>query len=306
MIVVIEGVDGAGKTVLARDLQTRFAGMGYMHQGPYASDPLVETITALRHWRAHERVVADRLHIGEQVYGPIYRNRDRLGAAGRRMLERWLLGRGASLVIAAPPRAVAYAAWLERRNRGKEMFADAAAWHRVYDAFGVVATSLPTLRYDYTAAIVDAVADAIIWNQSGMIPDGVPGGGSWRPDQAVLIVGERGNAAAKGRRGLPASVPPFVARGGCNEWLADRLDDAGVSEYDLYWVNARDVRGTATSAAFLDLLRPRGVIALGAVARLWCHAAGVTPIAVPHPGAWKRFHYHERYPLIDAVQEAVV
>jgi hypothetical protein len=130
-------------------------------------------------------------------------------------------------------------------------------------------------------------------------PNDGPGVGAYR-NTSVVLVGERPNPNAT----QPYLGPFCSASGvGCSAWLARQLEEAGVRERDLYWINAFDEHGAETSPVFLADLKPRAVIALGQVAATWCerHLVGVCfdYHSVPHPQHWKRFHHHERYPLLD-------
>jgi hypothetical protein len=97
---------------------------------------------------------------------------------------------------------------------------------------------------------------------------------------------------------------PFVTfgGGGCAPWLADGLERAGVPENTLYWINAYDVRGAATSAEFVKDLRPVQVVAMGKLAERWCVDHMVRHDSVPHPQYWMRFHHHAPYPLFNVLR----
>lgn len=310
-VIIIEGPDGAGKTTLARALQAHWTHtldrgpIGYVHQGPYRGDPLPETIRRLERRENRGAVIADRLHLGEQVYGPVYRGRDKLGVAGRRMLERYLLARGAVVVLALPPFATAHAAWSTRKAAGGEMFPDEAGFRAVYDGFArSIRTHLPLRFYDHTAP--EKPDDTIVeW-----IVDWIDGQlGCLRPevganDPKTLLVGE-----APGSNQIPGA-PPFTARGGCSEWLAEQLDAAGIAEAGLAWVNARDARDRTTRPDLLRRLYEAGqlrrTIALGKTAEAWCRAnLGLiqTFVTTSHPQHHKRFHHHEPYALLEVLGE---
>jgi len=309
-VVIIEGPDGAGKTKLARALQqlghTHGVTFSYYHQGVYAGDPFTESMRLL--CRNPGSVIFDRFHIGEQVYGPIYRGRDALGIAGQRMLERALLSRGAILITALPPFAVAHGNWAARKAAGGEMFPDEAGYRAVYAGFERADTALESWVYDYTATTPEKVLLRVLYAAP---PRNLgPGGGSFRPG-VTLLVGEAPNTHRWRPGRLRWENPPFCGRGGCNEWLAEQLDEAGVSERRLYFVNATRPDGRPTRADFLDALEPYKVIALGRIAAAWCRKRvtpwcdewGVRYVEVPHPQYAKRFHHHEPYALIEAIKE---
>jgi hypothetical protein len=125
-----------------------------------------------------------------------------------------------------------------------------------------------------------------------------PGGGAFRPG-VTLLVAERLNPSW-----TRADDVPFVefSGRGCSTWLAEQLEAEGVRERDLYWVNAISHRtGKSADPGFLAQLEPGRVVALGAVAERWCREVAQLSRFdwVDHPQAHKRFHFHERYPLLD-------
>lgn len=288
-VVIIEGPDGAGKTLLARKLATR----RYLHQGPYAGDPLEQSLTLLEQFK--ERVVLDRFHLGEQVYGPIFRGKDALGAAGRRMLERYLLSRRTLVVVALPPFDTAYKNWKDRKSLGGEMFAD--HYGDVYAGFRNLKTQLPTITYDYTRDTQESFALKYI-NQLPKNLNHGPGVGSFR-EGVTLIVGEQCADPTD-----PLAFP-FIGRGGCSEWLAERLEEADVDEKNLYWINAVQNDGRWTDVGFIDRLKPARIFLLGQVAKEWWKPLGQPGDVVryfPHPQSHKRFKHHEPYDLIEALK----
>ena len=145
-------------------LATRFAnetGCEVVHCGPPSKDPFHELLDLTY---THTAPVAfDRFHLGEQVYGPIYRGADALGGLNRRLLERRRLRqRYAVVVLCLPPYAVARANWERRKAEGGEMFPDDVGYRKVYDGFFTVKTELPVIMYDYTAGVpLDVVLDSI-------------------------------------------------------------------------------------------------------------------------------------------------
>lgn len=98
MIIVMEGCDATGKTTLA-DLIANARGSEVRHFGPPEQHPLTE-------WGMQfdegvvQNVIFDRLHWGEPVYAPIYRDGSELGVTGFRWFEMMLAARGAITVLA--------------------------------------------------------------------------------------------------------------------------------------------------------------------------------------------------------------
>lgn len=128
MLIVLEGCDGAGKTTLAQrlaDLAKR-EGVGYRCVAAGPPDPDVNLLLdygsrVFGYDPLEERsdiVVLDRLHLGELVYGPVYRGGSRLTDTGVRIIESMLDARGALKLHLTAPDDV-----LERRafdDRGED------------------------------------------------------------------------------------------------------------------------------------------------------------------------------------------
>lgn len=97
-LVVIEGCDGTGKTRLASELSHYMSDGAYtLHRGPLMRNPLVEYIDDLvkRYNPLTRDIICDRWHIGELVYGPLYRGESQLTPTMFRFIELFLESRGA-------------------------------------------------------------------------------------------------------------------------------------------------------------------------------------------------------------------
>lgn len=99
MLIVLEGIDCSGKTTL---IEAMSAGQAdetkVLHSGPLAIHPLdayVRPLLAMYKDPLHNNVVCDRWHIGELIYGPLYRGHSRLTPAMNRYVELFLTARGA-------------------------------------------------------------------------------------------------------------------------------------------------------------------------------------------------------------------
>lgn len=299
MIIIIEGPDCAGKTTLAEMLVDEL-GADYHHQGPYEGNPMWESIELIESWKeggSSPNLVLDRFHLGERVYGPIYRDEDKLGQTRQRMLERYLLGESAMLIKALPPEGKALELFRERTD--DEMFGDDGeqAYLKQHWLFQAVPSYLPTIHFSFVVDTVSVVIEQIM----AQVPDVNlgPGIGDFSKG-SILLVGEK-----QGDREETEVYPPelvFVTSRGdsCAWWLAEQMDDAGLPERGLYWINARTPDGRLEDPYFLDLLKPRKVIALGQEAERWVvEYAGLNHyIRVPHPQHWRRFHHYQEYPLI--------
>lgn len=96
--IVIEGCDKTGKSSLATTLHYALGWpvvKSSQTTGPDAA--LQEYLDVLEHEKGH--FIADRFHLGESVYGPIYRGTLPMGAVAVGLVEERLLNRGCLLVL---------------------------------------------------------------------------------------------------------------------------------------------------------------------------------------------------------------
>lgn len=102
MIICLEGVDGSGKSTLAEslleELKTRFPGdkIIYKHATQIKSDVFTEYTDPLKDYIPGSGVhyVLDRWHIGEEIYGPLYREKSAFDTVSFRWTELYLASKG--------------------------------------------------------------------------------------------------------------------------------------------------------------------------------------------------------------------
>lgn len=154
--IILEGADCTGKGHVAEMFKDM--GFDYYHFGPPTVRGADYAIDCYLTYRLHPGpTVFDRSHLGEQVYGPVYRGGDTLGDAGRALLDAYLKGRDAIVILMKPDPQIARELWKERRDKGGELFTE--AWDAQYDAFLFLRTALPMLRYDWTREPLDSLRD---------------------------------------------------------------------------------------------------------------------------------------------------
>lgn len=164
MITIIEGPDGAGKTTLVQDLRYRWINTVGHHQGPYVHDVIGETLTSISSAMClASHVVCDRLHLGERIYGPVFRGKDMLGDLGQDILEESLLKvlGGVVQIICLPPyESHVKPAWLAREQ--VEMLDSTEQLERIYQLYKTQKSALPTIVYDWTRQTVDGLLDELV------------------------------------------------------------------------------------------------------------------------------------------------
>lgn len=94
MLVVLEGVDGAGKTSLVDRLTEQSSvETRTLHRAQLKRDPEDEYITDLLGTytpNTKELLVCDRWHLGELIYGPLYRGKSAVDSGMLMRIERLL------------------------------------------------------------------------------------------------------------------------------------------------------------------------------------------------------------------------
>ena len=148
MHIVIEGPDGAGKTVLAKRLAETL-GMDYRHEGPPPAG-----VDAFKHYIGMLRTmptVFDRFAFGEMVYGPLLRGKSGVTFAELLLLRDVLRLTHSRVVLCLPP----FDACLANMKDRKELITDPEQIRSAYDRW----IEFSTMRnlgifnkiYDYTA-----------------------------------------------------------------------------------------------------------------------------------------------------------
>jgi hypothetical protein len=311
---IVEGPDGAGKSTLVAALAAR-TGACVFHHGPYRR--VTEGLERLYAESVapavlgHADVILDRSWLSEVPYGLAFRNgADRLGPAARRQLERLALRCAAVVVRCLPPWGRVAASFAGRR--AAEMLSGTEQLRAVYDWYhGRFATALPTIDYDYVmmsiGGMIDVLRDEWTRRDGSVVRVSTrPHPAAWRSagnlDAPVALIGDAPGERTN-RDGL-LRWPSFGFGAGGNKSLALRLERAGVSERDLFWVDACDVTDDVA-----EHLRTKVAVALGGEARKRLCEMNVAPATdVPHPRDWGKFRAgapDEDYPLIPFLQEVL-
>jgi hypothetical protein len=295
VIIILEGPDGAGKTILAHELCTRLH-LGYHHEGP---PPL--HVEPLYHYGAlldaarYQRVVFDRLALGERVYGPLLRGHDRLGAEGWRVMRRLIVAVGAAEVLCLPPFHVVHDNWRAKHRQGHhELIHAPTLLYETWARFSQLSES-HHYCYDYTQPeALTQLLNVLNHNryQDAPLPRGMLG---W-PSAHYLLVGDKGSNARQ------LTDLPFFSVTSSAAYLTECLDRAGYAEEELAWVNARWADGTPNHETWP--LPKRHVIALGRRAERECYARKLNYRTVPHPQFWRRFHRHTPNEYATRLREA--
>ena len=288
MAIILEGCDGAGKSTLAKKMET-WEGFEVVH-----SDKMDV-------WDEHQlisskgpKTIFDRLaHLSDQVYGPVLREEfSSTIVKNRRIFDRMLLSLGGVVVLCEPCLETTCQGWQKNLDsKGPESW---DAFAKIYFGYKQLKTDLPVITYDWeNDNLVDLAAKV---NKVTPTVNKGPGSGSWNPGAVVLLVGDKCNL--KEQREIP-----FSSNNGSSTWLASELEDVGFPETRLYWANSTLWDGREIYPDYISDLDPVKIYGLGDTASKYLHKHGFTHETGPHPQHWKRFHYSEPYPLITSLLE---
>lgn len=108
MLFIAEGIDGSGKTTLITELsdmltdgenpEPHFAQV--LHSGPLDRHPLEAYVHRIMNYDpTTDHILADRWHVGELIYGPLYRGESQLTPAMTKYVDLFLESKGAVKLI---------------------------------------------------------------------------------------------------------------------------------------------------------------------------------------------------------------
>ena len=239
-ITIFEGVDGAGKTTVAKRYAKATgakytAFKEYPHMGPgYSRMYLEAMLPAIMGW---EDIVFDRSWLSEWPYADVYRNgHRRLTVAARRVLERVALRCQTCVVLCNPGIDAVEASYQQRQQ--DEMLKSMDQVRQVYRAYLCPRTALPTVGYDYALypqeeGDIHLLSD-IMKVRTKPSQARVPVVGT---RQAVLIVaGKYHHPVAECNLHTPIPFTDFNEAGRLSR-LAALLEETHVGEHKIMWVD---------------------------------------------------------------------
>lgn len=284
-MIIIEGVDKAGKTTLAQTLLLQF-GHPVKHFGVPTGDPIPEYIKELE--EQDKIAIYDRFLFGEVPYSIVKKRTRYMKYLELRVLDLMLQSRPHLVVYCRPMREAILA-------RIKELGDDYIAAHEamaLYDEYDEMFSAVKTpyvMMYsgkeseylEITRFIKHLITEDIYKRYFAWKDLKHPGIGTLSPK--YLFVGDKYNYNA------PYQVT-FCSQSG--EYLFRSLDDAGFRMQDCHFTNAFSGPDMITSN-LIQLLKPNIIIALGDIAYdalSRCNLEGVDKlIKIQHPSYHKRF-----------------
>lgn len=301
LLILLEGVDGGGKSTLADRIADTFTfltedepnppAVVRIHKGkptpgldafqeyelPLERFDLRDLIRSKR-----DLVIMDRWHAGEQPYGKLYRGESRLDDAGLLHVEMTLSAVGAVKVLVQPDDVDLVRFRLQERGEDFLQPEHVDQVWRWYEALKVI--------YGYVRASDTAPSELIqtarerALGDSPSVPAGWPGYvGSHHP--RLLLVGDQRNDGPRARHEFIRAFTPCL-NGSSAHYLMRTLRLAGiVREFGI--VNAHE---PGVDLSLIPKIESSpAVVALGRLASKSLTDLGVEHETVPHPQWYRRF-----------------
>jgi len=321
MIVLLEGTDGAGKSSFAELLRRTGIRRGYkvtyLHRGVPERSPLDEYELDLEEMypylpedRADTLFTLDRWHMGQPIYGGLYRDANDLGDGGVWHVDAFLQARGALQLVLAPGVDV-----LRERTqaRGEDYLKDEHIEH-VSEAYLALAN-----KYHRSVSVLtdenlnepwaDLVLDmAVKRNREAQgLYQHIGYVGPIEPD--ILIVG---NTYVSEEARMHAAFAP--SPGSSSAWLCDTIVHTPLNDRKVGLISIHDRCGTPNFSKLLEDLEPAQlsmcgarpkVVALGDRAHLYLAYIGMRHGTVEtHPEIMNVQYPHARSEYADAILRA--
>jgi hypothetical protein len=305
MLILLEGVDGGGKSSLAAAVKKHWdeghaSAAQVVHTGPPDPyDRCVHTEYELQLDEHSERVMSpnqliilDRWHVGDVVYAR-YRpdKQPRFSPAGMLHCEMTLSSLGAVKVICSPPLEIVEKRVVDRGDDYIDHF-DLPRIHAEYLEHGARYGYLFTSGFENDSWLLPHLLKTAASQASRARDLAAASAGTYTgalfPD--VLIAGDElgGTPEAQEKRG--GFTRPFtpVAKTGSSGWLMAAVHQAGF----LTSAGLVNVNHPGVDVPVIAELNPRSRwVALGARASVALNGHGVTHSRVAHPQFCKRFRH---------------
>lgn len=291
MLIVIEGPDKTGKTTLAKAVAERL-GFKYVHFSAPKGNPADEYIDFLLNLK--EPTVCDRFHLGEFVYGPIFRGKAGITDLELVTIERLMRLKQTIIVHAITNMALAnerldHSTQHEAVNKPQNLLA-AEGFAKVVP----LTNAGPVLKYNGVSMTnLKAALDMLKMMSASWVPTDAYTGIGTIHGSKLVFVGESVNKNVTWR-GLPFD------HGSASQFLLDTFKAAGVPEKAVYICNADTF--TFEEALNLNAASAR-FIALGKKAHDKLTTLCVPHATLPHPQFVKRFQYHKKGEYVNAFKD---
>lgn len=287
MLIIAEGIDGSGKSTLISQLAEELPEAVLLHRGPLKQHPMLEYEFPFANYvpGAETSLLCDRWHVGELIYGPLYRGASQLTTAMRMHVDMLLLRLGAVKVAMDVP----FETIQDRLSTRGEDFLQIQHRRLVYDAYqeqtagaGWFHWKPPSRRREgeQLAALIQ-LAQTVELRAIPLIPFKTYVG---PPSPKVLLLGDRRGPRRSDRPDYPWAFVPYRDTSG--HFLLSALDAVGITSYDVGVANANE----ENLPALVKTLGDPKVITLGQNARIAAEKSQLDQaLCVEHPQYVRRF-----------------
>lgn len=294
MLIALEGVDGSGKTSVVEKLKENGLIWDVLHSGPTKpdTDVLDEYVSRLMFYRPGHglAVVLDRWHIGELIYGPLYRGESLLDQPQTHYIDMVLAKLGAAKFVLSPSDET-----VRHRlgQRGEELLRveHVERVNREYRRLGMN-LGWTTVRNDHLSvedlarhAVDTASRNGIYAERLNPFPNYVG-----TPHPHLLLVGDERNPSRRDELPHQLAFPPY--RGSSGHFLLSALVDAKLDPNYVGITNANDQDDVLQLWKTLGM--PRATVALGVNATKTLGKLNIPHFAVEHPQYVRRFRTKQR------------
>lgn len=150
MIIIIEGPDGAGKTMLAEQLSKQNK-CPIIHRSKPKDDAEKAAMmgTYIQAIKERKNVIFDRCWYSEMVYGAVMRDKSAISYPEMYELEKRLANTGAMIIHCTGPKSVL---WKRCQVRGEDYIVckdDFDAIHTGFNELFAMPHYIPVVRYEY-------------------------------------------------------------------------------------------------------------------------------------------------------------
>lgn len=300
-VIILEGPDGSGKTVLAKELEKY--GWEYRHEGPpppgrdqleYYKCELYNALTSPKN------VVFDRLYLGETIYGPIFRKCDSVGKEGLKLFNRILLSKSVLHYICMPSDRSLEHNYLLKMNDPHDYVKGLNNFNKVVSAYHA-SILLPNMHvFDYESDTLESILSDVyngIFDQTEL-PDGTIGSKTAK----YLFVGDTPNH--------PFVDWPFFHTGGSSGYMNQTLELCRFREEDIALTNAFSPLNFEHKAIDIisKLQKLKYIFLMGTKASVWWNKSNVyVPHIkvhhIEHPSFMKRFRGSNAQVFASRIQE---
>lgn len=301
-LIILDGPDACGKTTLGEKLVREFDGL-YIHcEGKRFDDMFnyqTEELVKATKMCDKQLVVIDRLWPSEMCYANVFRKGTKFPHQGR-LMDRVIRKHAGIYVFCLPLDPLSYFKRHED-NLDPDHPYDNVNLGKVCDQYKDLYNSMKH-RPDVTkyrievegkrlkTFVYELAYDLRQWQGRQYVPclDSQYKGlvGHLSPAK-YLMIGERVNVKN------PLYRWPFYEHANCSSYLCKSLDQAGIDDCQLMFMNCMDDPYFVTHARELVLEHKLKPVALGKIALEMSKRIGLKVKELPHPQFMKRFHYND-------------